>query len=271
MQEAIDDNYLCPSFSSFGYLAEIAAKISDEFQEATEENASDCFDGDNSEELDFEFSTMELIYGGQTEFQSIFPVFNRDLLLNVNNESSSSDAVDSEIRIPLKSFFLEELESTTASASASEASSDVDELEILPPGTYCVWKPKISNPSPGKCKKSKSTGSAPKRWPKLRDLLRRSNSDGKDTSFVFLTPKKSIKSETTNLGEVVKAAGKSKQLKGSGTGGESPVAAYIRNRAANQVDKNRRKSYLPYRQDLIGFFASVNGLTNGLSRSYRPF
>ncbi|KAK6155194.1 hypothetical protein DH2020_009442 [Rehmannia glutinosa] len=55
--------------------------------------------------------------------------------------------------------------------------------ENIPAGTYCVWRPKgADQPSPSRCKKSKSTGSASKRW-KFRDLLR-SNSEGKD-SFVF--------------------------------------------------------------------------------------
>ncbi|CAN4091550.1 unnamed protein product [Withania somnifera] len=269
MQETGEDEYLCPSFNNFGYLAEIAAKISDEFQ--AEEN--DSFDG----EEDFEFSlvcenpatsNVEFIYKGQTKFQPIFPVFNRDLLLNDNFDSTkvkdeSSEDVDSSIRVPLKNLFLEETESTT--------SSEADELEMIPPGTYCVWKPKISEPSPEKCKKSKSTGMVSKRWPRIRDLLRRSNSDGKD-SFVFLTPKKAIENETEKAKN--SGPGKLKQMKESVTGGhkDSRVSAtvpkelyYLRKRAGKEVDKNGRKSYLPYRQDLIGFFAV------GLSRSNRPF
>lgn len=272
MQETGVDEYLSPSFNNFGYLAEIATKISDEFQAEAEEN--DSFDGVD----DFEFSlvyenpdtsTVEFIYDGQTKFQPIFPVFNHSLLLN---DDKSEEDVDSSIRIPLKNLFLEERESTTSSGSSSEA----DELETIPPGTYCVWKPTISEPSPGKCKKSKSTGSLSKRWPRIRDLLRRSNSDGKD-SVLFLTPKKAIENETgkaKNSGEVVKTAGKLKQKKGSLTGGDkgSPAAAaahqslyYVQNKAGKEADKNRRKSYLPYRQDLVGFFAI------GLNRSYRPF
>ncbi|MCD9638576.1 hypothetical protein HAX54_022633 [Datura stramonium] len=99
-----------------------------------------------------------------TALKPIFPVFNRSLLLN-DDRSSSSD-VESSIRIALKNLFVEEGESTTS-----------DELETIPPGTYCVWKPTISEPSPAKCKKSKSTGSVSKRWPRIQ-FLRRSNSDG---------------------------------------------------------------------------------------------
>ncbi|XP_060188039.1 uncharacterized protein LOC132617131 [Lycium barbarum] len=183
MQEAVEDGYLClcPSFNNFGYLAEIAAKISDEFQSSE----NDSFDDDE----DFEFSlvsenpdTAEFIYeDGQTKFQPSFPVFNRDLLPMADDDSKkvNDDKSDSSIRIPLKNLFLEEQEST----------SEADEFETIPEGTYCVWKPKITELSPGKCKKSKSTGSVSKRWPRIRDLLRRSNSDGKD-NFVFLILKK---------------------------------------------------------------------------------
>lgn len=245
MQEG---EYSCLSFNNYGYVAEIADKISNEIQ---------------AEEGDFDFSLVcenadtsiaEFIYDVQTKFQQpIFPVFNRDLLLNdVSYESyvkgSKSEDVDGSIRIPLRDLFQEDGES-----------------ETIPPGTYCVWKPKISEALPGKCKKSKSTGFVSKRWPKIRDLLRRSNSEGKEEdSFVFLTPKKITK----NSSEVVKTAGKLKQTKGSHvTGGEkgSPAAAASHlapYRAGKEVDKNRRKSYLPYRQHLFAI---------GLGRSYRPF
>ncbi|KAM3222294.1 hypothetical protein P3L10_021564 [Capsicum annuum] len=177
----MQDEYLCPSFNNFGYLSEIAAKASDEFQ--AEE--SDSFDGED----DFEFSlvcesldtsTVEFIYDGQTKFQLIFHVFNRDLLLNdeldykkVKDESSEN--VDSSISIPLENLFIDTRKSKTSSTS-----SEADELDTIPPGTYCVWKPKISELSPEKYKKSKSTRSVSKRWPRIQDLVRRCNSDGKD-------------------------------------------------------------------------------------------
>ncbi|KAK4366576.1 hypothetical protein RND71_014456 [Anisodus tanguticus] len=66
-----------------------------------------------------------------------------------------------------------------------------------------------------------------------------------------------------DAGEVVKVAGKLKQMKGEK--GSPAALYYVGNRMGKEVYKNRRKSYLPYRQDLIGFFAT------GLSRSYRPF
>ncbi|KAK4727074.1 hypothetical protein R3W88_031991 [Solanum pinnatisectum] len=268
MKEVGEDEYLCLSFNNFGLLSDIAAKISDEFQ--AEEN-----DSLNGGEEDFEFSLVsenpdktitEFIYDGQTKFQQpIFPLFNRDLLLSYSDLKD----VDKSILIPLKKLFLEKSESTT--------SLEAEEVEMIPAGSYCMWKPKISEPSPGKCKKSKSTGFVSKRWPRIRDLLRRSNSEGKEEdSFVFLKPKKTIENEsakTKNSSEVVKTAGKLKQTKTSGGEKGLPAAAasqqavyYVRNRADKEGDKNKRKSYLPYRKELIGFFAI--GLS---SRSYRPF
>ena len=63
--------------------------------------------------------------------------------------------------------------------------SEANELEGVPLGTYCVWKPKAMESPPRRYKKSNSTGSL--KWWKFRDFLHRSNNDGKDT-FVFLTP-----------------------------------------------------------------------------------
>ncbi|WKA05771.1 hypothetical protein VitviT2T_023716 [Vitis vinifera] len=68
--------------------------------------------------------------------------------------------------------------------------SKADELEGVPPGTYCVWKPKAAESPPGRCRKNNSTGSS-KRW-KFYDFLHWSNNDGKDT-FVFLTPRSNMK------------------------------------------------------------------------------
>ncbi|KAL0377424.1 UNVERIFIED_CONTAM: hypothetical protein Sradi_3047900 [Sesamum radiatum] len=154
MENSQEEVYMCPSFSSYSSdrLAEIAVKVA-------AENSSD-----NGDE-DFEFALVrqerevlaeEFFYDGQ-----IGPVF------------------------PL---FIEDREDHEPDNPSSCSSSEADEMENIPAGTYCVWRPKAAEqPSPSRCNKSKSTGSGSKRW-KIRDLLRRSNSDGKD-SFVFLTPK----------------------------------------------------------------------------------
>ncbi|XP_004232296.1 uncharacterized protein [Solanum lycopersicum] len=271
-----EDEFFSPSFSSYSSnrVAEIAGKISDEIKrdsQVVEENV-DGADGDE----DFEFSLVcenpEDSVGVFPFDRPIYPVFNRDLIPNdvsygvdregVNGESSEN--VNSSVQVSLKDLFLEERE------PLSSSSSEVDELESVPPGTYCVWKPNITEPSPSRCKKSNSTGSAFKRW-NIRDLMRRSNSDGKD-SFLFLTPEKGLRNETSKAkdsAEASKIAGKLKAKGNSSSGNKtsSMTDVYLRNQAAKEMDKNRRKSYLPYRRDLVGFFASASNI----GRTFPPF
>ncbi|KAL9434220.1 hypothetical protein AB3S75_028947 [Citrus x aurantiifolia] len=168
---------------------------------------------EEEEEEEFEFAVVcnkkqecssitadEIFFNGQ--IKPLYPLFNRDLLLynyDQNNAAAPSPAPAaspttttttttgrSSNRLPLGKLMSEERET---SVSCSCSSSEADDLDNLTPGTYCVWTPKPSkeSQSPGRsCKKSHSTGSNSKRW-KFRDLLYRSNSDGKDT-FVFFTP-----------------------------------------------------------------------------------
>ncbi|KAL0431658.1 UNVERIFIED_CONTAM: hypothetical protein Sradi_0791800 [Sesamum radiatum] len=191
MDKSEEDVYICPSFNSYSSdrLAEIAVRVA---VEKSEEDTGDDDDGDFEFALvreDKEVSAAEFLYGGQ--IGRIFPVFNRDLLIDKDGDQlstiSEEKILDPSIAIPLSKLFIEEDQERDSPASCS--SSEADELENIPAGTYCVWRPKMAeSPMPSQCKKSKSTGSASKRW-KFRDLLRRSNSDGKD-SFVFLTPKR---------------------------------------------------------------------------------
>ncbi|KAM7506623.1 hypothetical protein LguiA_017076 [Lonicera macranthoides] len=260
MQES-NDLSSCPSFNTYycDRLADIAAKVTEEFpfddSQLNEDDATLVHD-DND---DFEFSMVrvdpddsagEIIYeNGQ--FGPIFPIFDRDLLEDRKPNDDISD-----IRIPLKKLFLEDRE------PPSSSSSEADELESVAPGTYCVWRPKAVEPSPSRCNKSRSTGSTSKRW-RFRDLLRRSNSDGKD-SFVFLTPKnRELKAEDSKERrksvDAGKLAGKvNTKVTGERASASAHEAFYVRNRAMKEGDK--RKSYLPYKQDLVGFFANVNGL-----------
>ncbi|XP_031106037.1 uncharacterized protein LOC116010679 [Ipomoea triloba] len=192
-------------------------------EEEEEEKSSDV-----EEDFEFEFafapretafspiSADEVFCNGQ--IRPIFPVHKRNLLIgeeeflngNCNSVAVSNYGVDQRIsstpqpvkpRLPLRKLFTEERE-TLSSCSSSEA----DELDGVPAETYCVWRPKPADDqlSPGRCKKSNSTGSgsgSSKRW-KFRDLLYRSNSDGKD-AFVFLTS--TFKNRVDKI-----AAGKSK-------------------------------------------------------------
>ena len=281
---------LSPSFNRYdsGRLAEIAARIlgelgESEFQseinsqkesvsslEVKAGNGDDEEEEEDDDEEEFTFcwrepetspiSADEIFYNGQ-----IRPIFNGDLGISegqnhevsVNPPPPPTTTTPASIRLPLRKLLIEER--GTASCSSSEA----DELEGVPPGTYCVWTPKAAESPPGKCRKSNSTGSS-KRW-KFRDFLHRSNSDGKDT-FVFLTPnsnssmKKKTDKEATST-----SAGKPKPK--SVTGENVTSSNRKNNNTASKKETERRRSYLPYRQDLVGFFANVNGM----SRNLHPF
>ncbi|KAK4426150.1 hypothetical protein Salat_1383500 [Sesamum alatum] len=259
MDKSEEDVYICPSFNSYSSdrLAEIAVRVAGE---KSEDSA-----GDDDFEFalvreDEEISAEVFLYGGQ--IGPIFPVFNRDLL-NVDKDGelstiSEEKILEQSIAIPLSKLFIEEDQERDCPASCS--SSEADELENIPAGTYCVWRPKMAeSPLPSQCKKSKSTGSASKRW-KFRDLLRRSNSDGKD-SFVFLTPKRREEKQDKLIQLATKKSKENVVRSASGYSAGSPSAheaLYVRNRAMKEGDK--KKSYLPYRQDLVGFFANANGL-----------
>ncbi|KAL9157547.1 hypothetical protein ABFS82_08G011400 [Erythranthe guttata] len=268
MENTKEDIYACPSFNSYSSdrLAEIAGEV------AAEENTNDAAQGDHSyDDEDFEFTLVSEgkevsaeDFAGDGRIGPIFPVFNRDLL---RYNDGGNSRLESRIAVPLGKLFIEDRDGDDPQSCSS---SEADELESVPAGTYCVWRPKAAEqPSPSHCKKSKSTGSASKRW-KFRDLLRRSNSEGKD-SFVFLTPKNR---EEKLSPEIPK---KAKAKVGGGGGGSAAVrtggslsaheALYVRNRAVKEGD--RKKSYLPYRQDLVGFFVNVN--VNNSGKSYLHF
>ncbi|KAK6128339.1 hypothetical protein DH2020_012703 [Rehmannia glutinosa] len=267
MNSSQEDVYVCPSFNSYSSdrLAEIAERVAVERSNDADERGA----GDDDFEFalvreDVEILAEELFIDGQV--RQVFPVFNRDLLLDNDGESSNcreSKVLDSSIAVPLSKLFIEEDHERDYPPSCS--SSEADELENIPAGTYCVWRPKIADsPLPSQCRKSKSTGSASKRW-KFRDLLRRCKSDGKD-SFVFLTPKHKEEKSDKLIQASKNANGKGSCSATGGTGSPSAHEAfYVRNKAMKEGDK--KKSYLPYRQDLVGLFANVNGL----SRSFTHF
>lgn len=269
MQEQSSELSVCPSFDSYSSdkLVDTAAKVCREFGNLGLETSEEFHGND-----DFEFVSIfnagdRVSVNGQVG--QVFPVFNRNVLLGGDLDRKPEDD--------------HEDEESVAGKPSSSSSSEADELERVPPGTYCVWTPKRSVPeSPGQCKKSKSTGSSSKRW-RLRDLLRRCNSDGKD-SFVFLTPLSGSKKVEEKVAE--KLNNKEKESSSSGAdhkavkkiaggkvkakGTTEKVATahevfYVRNRKLKEEDK--RRSYLPYRQGLVGFFANVNAM----GRSFPPF
>ncbi|XP_050946836.1 uncharacterized protein LOC127151352 [Cucumis melo] len=100
-------------------------------------------------------------------------------------------------------------------------------------------------------KKSYSTGFS-KLW-RFGDKIRRSSSEGKEEAFLFL------RSASSGSGQKAEKEKEKKKKKKKGeTASYYHERHYARNRAENEV--NKRKSYLPYRSNLMGFFTAPNGL-----------
>ncbi|KAM3281636.1 hypothetical protein P3S67_027282 [Capsicum chacoense] len=196
------------------------------------------------------------------QIRPFFPLLNKDLLLSdidFQHLKNRSPPVDKE--------FVE----TEEDNNNPPTTSNNEEIS----GQYCEWSKKATNPNPAEssCKKSNSTGFS-KLW-RFRDFINRSNSDGRD-AFVFLNNN----TTTTSSSNVVKKEEKvvlektekisvklgrknKKKIKKS----EAVLAheVYMKSKAKHD---ERRRSYLPYRPDLVGFFTNVNG---GLTRNVHPF
>lgn len=284
-----------PSFNSYSNAVqtEIAARIVEEC--AAEEKTDEFYDefyferevdsesverggeewgGVEDEGFEFEFVTRdsdstpisadEIFHNGK--IRPAYPFFNGDFFIRkVKMDASKEDNGAKTIRLPLMKLLIEERE-TAATSSCS--SSDVDELEGVPEEMYCVWQPKAAsdadepeglpddlycvwkpNPTPEaeetarRCKKSTSTGSIYKKL-KLKELLSRSHSEGRKNNFVFLTPKNRWR----------------KREKGENFEETPVVTGKLR-------PPPPRRTYLPYRQDLVGFFSGGNGLI----KNSKPF
>ncbi|XP_072963849.1 uncharacterized protein [Typha angustifolia] len=213
----------------------------------------------------------EIFSNGQ--IRPVYPVFGRSLL--VADEAAESLPPKPPARVPLRRLLSEERNSSVVSASNS--SSSMDELDGIPEDTYCVWTPGSVPPSPARCRKSRSTGSL-MRWRKISDLVGRSHSDGKE-KFVFFSaaeverkerpnPTSDGKAVNTGKAKEAKEKEKVKEAKGGKVTEVDMVTAHriYYGKGANQRG-GARKSFLPYRQDIVGFFTNVNGL----SRNYHPF
>ena len=179
------------------------------------------------------------------------------------------------VRVPLGRLLLEEREfralrqdARSESARAWQDDDDGDgdgasasadeELEGVSPESYCLWAPgggQASAPAyPRRCRKSGSTGSVLRWRPRL---VGRSQSDGKE-KFVFLN--------TTGA-----ASGRSGRKGRSGGGGATAALgdhawSYYAG-GAGAGNGARRRSFLPYKQDLVGLFANATVFR----RSYHPF
>ncbi|CAL4901746.1 unnamed protein product [Urochloa decumbens] len=161
-------------------------------------------------------------------------------------------------RVPLGRLLLVDREPAPPPAQPRH---DDDDLDSVPAEMYCPWSPGWSSPaaspSPARCKKSGSTGSVLRWRPRL---VGRSQSDGKE-KFVFLS---------------ASASGSGSGRRGRSGGGDGgAVAAALGGHAWSYYAKGggvgnggaRRRSFLPYKQDIVGLFANAAVFR----RSYHPF
>lgn len=165
----------------------------------------------------------------------VYPVFNRDLIRGPA-ESKESPKADP---ISIRKLLMEEKEAAQEEPSPHP---------------------------PARCKKSASTGA-------LRSLLRtltigRSHSDGKE-KFVFIeasrpeSPAASAKKKAPNKGA----------RKGPRTAEGDVVTSHrpLYGKGAHEkVVKGPRRSFLPYRQELLGLFAPVNAFAHNTNKR-NPF
>ncbi|XP_020106308.1 uncharacterized protein LOC109722623 isoform X2 [Ananas comosus] len=206
----------------------------------------------------------------------VYPVFGRQLL--------AADPAAPPRRSPLRKLLSEERNASSASSSSS-SSSVGDELDGIPPETYCAWAP-----SSARCRKSGSTGSL-MRWRVLSDLVvGRSHSDGRE-KFVFLAAEEENKKKkkppipnpnpNTNPSrgkeegkekeEERSAKGKGKKSDGGKVTESDTVTARRVYYGKGSNSSGGRRSFLPYKQDLLGFFANVNGGKMGPDNKLRTY
>lgn len=217
---------------------------------------------DNEEEDEDENEEFEFCFFGETikspvSAEEVFEDGQIRIIAPFSGEGEAASTTS--YRPPVKNYFV---------VSNSPENDDVAE------GAYCVWK----SPTPEMSKKSNSTGFS--KFRKMRDLLARSNSDGKD-AFVFLNGKneettllkKEKKKEKVKL-EKLDVGKKKKEKEGetAAFGGERKEKEKKKKSAyevlyGGEKKKGGGKSYLPYRQDLVGFF--TNG--SGMSRNVHPY
>lgn len=222
-----------------------------ELTDLEKEEIEDLSDSDE-EEGEFSFmcgdSNSSLIAAEDAfvngQIKPIFPFFHQDF----------TGEEDLPINPPVKNVFVEIEQGMTSSGSGND---DIN-------GPCCEWSDRKAVEVSATCKKSNSTGFS-KIW-RFKELMGRSNSDGKDT-FVFLNdaphaPPAEVKAEPPRV-EVSSVKGK-KTSKKAKKPALSAHEVYLKSKAK----ADRRRSYLPYRPELMGFFTNING---GLTKNVHPY
>ncbi|KAM0833855.1 hypothetical protein ACQ4PT_064006 [Festuca glaucescens] len=213
----------------------------------------------------------DLFADGRIRPATFYPVFGRRSSVTHGLAPAPAPATERRTRGQLGRLFLEESRawnssssSSTGSSASTSSSAATDEygdggLEGAAPESYCVWAPGAS-PRP---RKSGSTGSMA-RWRRISDLVvGRSHSDGKE-KFLFLPanpPTAPIKNPAT------KPNAKKKKIEIGTVGAAQWMSAQYG--AAKAVSAGTpRRTFLPYREELVGFFANVHGISRSHPNPY---
>ncbi|KAI3731465.1 hypothetical protein L1987_62653 [Smallanthus sonchifolius] len=223
-------------------------------------------DDDAEEEGDFTFVCVGDNYSPTTEvsedgqIRTVFPLFDQSLLLGGDYDDGKRRLP---IEVPVDKVFIE---SRPSPLKHGETDGTVRTLsEITESGT-----PELNT-------KSNSTGFS-KIW-RFRNEMNRSNSDSRD-AFVFLErPDRATTSEAK--ANAVAVGGSTDKVNAAGGGNGKAVRKGLNKKKSaasaheiylkqkgGQTEDERRRSYLPYRPGLMGFFTNVNG---GLSKNVHPF
>ncbi|CAD6332764.1 unnamed protein product [Miscanthus lutarioriparius] len=247
---------------------------------------------DDEGELEFEFPFVsrdspagtaapadELFADGR--IRTFYPVFGRG---SGCTALPAAPEVQPRVRGQLGQLFLEETRernsstsSTASTSSSSGAATDDDGLEGVAPESYCVWRPGSSasaSPSPPP-RKSGSTGSMA-RWRRISGLVvGRSHSDGRE-KFLFVAsapPHDALRRHKKPATAPAAGACRKPPPPVAAPATEADAAAHriaylARGGVPVPPGGTPRRTFLPYREELVGFFANVNGI----SRSHHhPF
>ncbi|KAI3795981.1 hypothetical protein L1987_38642 [Smallanthus sonchifolius] len=227
-------------------------------------NSQETDDKDHEEEEDdgdFTFvcvgdndSTTTEVFD-DSQIRTVFPLFDQSLLLGGEYDDGKRRLP---IDVPVDKVFIE---------SPRRSPSEYGESD----GTIRALPKESESGTPDINMKSNSTGFS-KLW-RFRNEMNRSNSDGRD-AFVFLDTATTSETKQNAGGLTAKVnvagGGKGKVVKKGSKGKKSTVSAhevYLKQKGG-ETEEDRRRSYLPYRPGLMGFFTNVNG---GLSKNVHPF
>lgn len=206
------------------------------------------------------------------QIRQVFPLFDQNLLLDGEYDVEEIDRLP--IQPPVDKIFVK--------SAGGLPSSTHGENDDAAAGPYCEWSKESVTGTGELSKKSNSTGFS-KLW-RLKERVSRSNSDGRD-AFVFLRSADRTTSSTTTASssssskpaavdrtfvKVNVAGGKARVVKQGTNAKKSTLSAheaYLRSKGGH-TGEERRRSYLPYRPELMGIFTNVHG---GLSKNVHPY